>query len=152
MPERANPFGAFNFQVEFAAAGDAAAISAGFSDVSGLGNEINFSEYRQGNDPVNTVRKIPNTHKLDEVTLKRGLIGSTDIFEWFTQVRDDGKYLPRSVTIVVLDEAKKEAVRIILNRAQPRKWVGPTLAAKGGGEVAMEELHLFHEGIEFESP
>jgi phage tail-like protein len=152
MAERENPYGAFNFLVEFAAAGDAAAINAGFSDVSGLGNEVNFSEYREGKDPVNTVRKVPNTHKLDEVTLKRGLVGSTDIFTWFNQVAKDGKYLPRSVTIVVLDEAKKEAVRIILNRAQPKKWVGPTLAAKGGGEVAMEELHLVHEGIEYESP
>ena len=37
-----------------------------------------------------------------------------------------------------------------LINAQPKKWVGPTLAAKGGGEVAMEEIHLTHEGIEIE--
>jgi hypothetical protein len=30
------------------------------------------------------------------------------------------------------------------------KWVGPALAAKGGGDVAMEELQLVHEGIDFE--
>ena len=29
--------------------------------------------------------------------------------------------------------------------------VGPTLAAKGGGEVAMEELHLVAEQIDFKS-
>ena len=34
-------------------------------------------------------------------------------------------------------------------KAQPKKWTGPTLAAKGGGEVAMEELSLVHEGIEY---
>ncbi len=28
--------------------------------------------------------------------------------------------------------------------------MGPTLAAKGGGEVAMEELHLVHEGIDYQ--
>jgi phage tail-like protein len=151
VAERDNPYGAFNFMVEFAETGGAPPINAGFSDFSGLGKENNFSEYRKGNDPVNTVRKIPNTYKLDEVTLKRGLVGSTDIFEWFRRV-SGGEYLPRSVTIVVLDEAKQEQVRIILTNAQPKKWVGPTLAAKGGGEVAMEELHLVHEGIEFESP
>jgi len=151
MAQRDNPYGVFNFLVEFAAVGGAGPIDGGFSDVSGLGNEINFSEYRSGDDPVNTVRKIPNTHKLDEVTLKRGLVGSTDIYDWFARVRD-GQYLPRTVTIVMLDEAKKEAVRIVLERAQPKKWVGPTLAGKGGGEVAMEELHLVHEGIVFESP
>jgi phage tail-like protein len=36
-----------------------------------------------------------------------------------------------------------------LRNAQPKKWTGPTMAAKGGGEVAMEELHLVHEGIEY---
>lgn len=150
MAKRDNPYGAFNFRVEFGDVGGSGPIEAGFSDVSGLGNEVNFSEYRAGTDKWNTARKIPNTNKLDEVTLKRGLIGSTDIFDWFEKVRD-GEYLPRTVTVVVLDEARQEVVSIVLRNAQPKKWMGPTLAAKGGGEVSMEELHLVHEGIEYES-
>ena len=39
----------------------------------------------------------------------------------------------------------------VLSSAQPKKWVGPTLAGKGGGEVAMEELHLVAESVEFKS-
>ena len=39
---------------------------------------------------------------------------------------------------------------LVLKNAQPKKWAGPTLAAKGGGEVAMEELHLVHEGIDYQ--
>jgi phage tail-like protein len=54
------------------------------------------------------------------------------------------------VTITVLDEARKPVAAFKLANAQPKKWVGPTLAAKGGGEVAMEELHLCHEGVVFE--
>jgi phage tail-like protein len=146
---RDNPYGAFNFKVEFADVSDGEPILGGFSDVSGLGNEINYSEYREGTEKTNTVRKIPNTFKLDEVTLKRGLVGSTDIFAWLHAVRD-GAYQPRTVTIVMLDEARNEVLSLVLKNAQPKKWVGPTLAAKGGGEVAMEELHLVHEGIEYE--
>ncbi|SHN83700.1 conserved hypothetical phage tail region protein [Geodermatophilus obscurus] len=145
---RQNPYGAFKFKVEFGPVDGGGAIDAGFSDVSGLGNEINYSEYREGTDLPNTVRKIPNTFKLDEVTLKRGLVGSTEIFAWIKAVRE-GRYQPRSVTIVVFDEAGDPALEIVLTRAQPKKWLGPTLAAKGGGEVAMEELHLVHEGIEY---
>ena len=55
---------------------------------------MNYSEYRNGTEMFNTVRKIPNTFKTDEVTLKRGLVGSTDIFTWFKAVRD-GQYQPR---------------------------------------------------------
>jgi phage tail-like protein len=63
----------------------------------------------------------------------------------------DGEYLPRSVAIVMLDESRSPVLSVVLRNAQPKKWVGPTLAAKGGGEVAMEELHLVHEGIDYEA-
>lgn len=147
--KRDNPYGAFNFRVEFADVAGGEPIQAGFSDVSGLGNELNFSEYREGTDPNNTMRKVANTFKLDEVTFKRGLVGSTDIFEWIKAVRE-GKYQPRTVTIVMLDEGRNAVLSLVLKNAQPKKWLGPTLAAKGGGEVAVEEFHIVHEGIDYE--
>jgi len=127
---------------------DPADIFGGFSDVSGLGMDISYSEYRNGNEKFNTVRKIPNTHKLDDVTLKRGLVGKTKLFEWIKSVAD-GTHAPTNVTVTLLDEARQPVATWVLRNAQPKKWSGPTLAAKGGGEVAMEELHLVHEGIEY---
>jgi phage tail-like protein len=148
---RENPYGAFNYLVALGGGqgdGSAGSIIGGFSDVSGLGFEVKYSEYRNGNERFNTVRKVPNTHTLDEVTLKRGLVGSEDLFEWLKGVRD-GTADARTVTITLLDEARSPVATWTLRRAQPKKWTGPTLAAKGGGEVAMEELHLVHEGIEY---
>ncbi len=147
---RDNPYGAFNFIVTLGGgqgSGDAGQIVGGFSDVSGLGYDINYAEYRNGNEKFNTVRKVPNTHKVDDVTLKRGLCGSPDLVEWLKGVRD-GTADRRQVQITVLDEARQPVVTYTLRNAQPKKYTGPTLAAKGGGEVAMEELHLVHEGIE----
>ena len=146
--QRNNPYGAFNFLVSLGN-GSESSVIAGFSDASGLGTEINYSEYRNGNDVVNTVRKVANTFKQEDITLKRGLIGSTDLFQWVKDVREGGDGR-RTVTITVLDEARNPVAAFKLVNAQPKKWVGPTLAAKGGGEVAMEELHLVHEGIEYE--
>lgn len=145
---RNNPYGAFNFLVSLGTA-DEANVIAGFSDVSGLGTEINYSEYRNGNDVVNTVHKIANTFKQEDVTFKRGLIGSTDLFQWIKAVREGGDGR-RTVTVTVLDEARNPVASFKLVNAQPKKWVGPTLAAKGGGEVAMEEFHLVHEGVTYE--
>jgi phage tail-like protein len=143
------PYGAFNFLVQFTdVPGGGGPIDAGFSDVSGLGNEINYSDYREGDFLVNTTTKVPNTNKTDEVTFKRGLIGSPEIFKWFSAVRD-GAYQPITVTIVLLDEARNDVLHLVLKRVQPKKWVGPTLAAKGGGEVAMEELHVVFEEMEY---
>ena len=145
---RDNPYGAFNYLVSLGD-GDESTVVAGFSDVSGLGSEISYSEYRNGNEKVNTVRKIANTFKNDDITLKRGLIGSTDLFQWIKAVRE-GDHDPRTVVITLLDEARQPVISFKLLNAQPKKWVGPTLAAKGGGEVAMEELHLVHEGVSVE--
>ena len=52
--------------------------------------------------------------------------------------------------MTLLDEAARRVCSRILQQAQPKKWVGPMLNAKGG-EVAMEELHLMAEQIDFES-
>jgi phage tail-like protein len=148
---RNNPYGAFNYTVALGGdqgTGDVGAYVGGFSDVSGLGVDVSYSEYRNGNEAFNTVRKVQNTHKNDDVTLKRGLIGSGDLFAWLKEVRD-GTADSRTVTITLMDEARNPVASWVLRNAQPKKWSGPTLAAKGGGEIAMEELHLVHEGIEY---
>ena len=150
MATRNNPYGAFNFMVRLGDDGTEDTIAGGFSDVSGLGNEVKFSEYRNGNDKVNHVRKVPNVNSTDEVTLKRGVIGDLRLFTWLKSTRD-GVYDPRTVTISLLDESRNTVCSWVLSAAQPKKWVGPTLAAKGGGEVAMEELHLVAEQIDFKS-
>ena len=149
---RDNPYGAFNYIVSLGGTqgdGGEGSIVGGFSDVSGLGFEVSFSEYRNGNERVNTVRKVANTFKNDEITLKRGLVGSDDLFAWLKATRE-GDFDPRNVTVTILDEAREAVGTFRLLNAQPKKWTGPTLAAKGGGEVAMEELHLVHEGIEYQ--
>ena len=146
------PYGAFNFIVALGGdqgTGDEGQIVGGFSDVSGLGIEVSYSEYRNGNEKVNTARKVPNTYKLDDVTLKRGLVGST------RPVRLAQGGPRRRGTTRATSPSRCSTRRATRSRtwrlrsAQPKKWVGPTLAAKGGGEVAMEELHLVHEGIEY---
>ena len=62
-----------------------------------------------------------------------------------------GRRDPRTVTITLLDETRTPVCVFVLHRAQQKKWIGPELSAKGGGEVAMEELHLVAERIDFQS-
>jgi phage tail-like protein len=149
---RNNPYTAFNFLVSLGGDqgdGSEGTIIGGFSDASGLGFEVQYAEYRNGNEKFNTVRKVPGISKNDDVTLKRGLVGSDDLFKWLKAVKE-GSPDPRQVTIILLNEAREAVATWVLRQAQPKKWSGPTLAAKGGGDVAMEELHLVHEGIEYQ--
>jgi phage tail-like protein len=149
MAVRNNPYGQFNFIVKLGEAGGEDQVVGGFSDFSGAGNEVKFSEYRNGNDKENHVRKIANLNTTNDVTLKRGVIGDLRLFEWLRATRE-GNHDPRTVTVTLLDEARAEVCQWILRRAQPKKWLAPTLAAKGS-ESAMEELGLVAEQIDFVS-
>ena len=148
MPdERTSPYSAFNFQVDILGG----EISAGFSEVTGLGAEITMAEYRNGNDAENHVRKVPNVNKVSDVTLKRGIIKSKDIWDWINLTRNTGWPAQRNVVIKMLDEARENTVAIwTLRNAVPIKYTGPSLNAKGGTDVAMEELVIAAESINYE--
>ena len=141
------PYGAFNFIVNFAGA----EVFGGFSDVSGIGSEITVAEYRYGNDKENHVRKVPGVHKVGDVTLKRGVINSESVWQWIRDVRTNGVNGQKDVSITLLDEARNPVQTWMLRNVIPMKYTGPTLAAKGGGDVAMEELVLSAEGLEVEA-
>ncbi|MBC7706349.1 MAG: phage tail protein [Rhodoferax sp.] len=147
MANRTTPYGAFNFVVNF----DGGEIFGGFSDVSGIGTEMAIAEYRNGNENENHVRKVGGIHKVSDVTLKRGIVDSITLFKWVKAARTQGPGAKRSVSILLLDEAQKPVQSWILRGVLPMKYTGATLAAKGGGDVAMEELVLSSEGLEMES-
>lgn len=147
MPTRDTPYGAYNFLVELNDGSSSSSALGGFSDVSGIGTEITLMEYRQGNDKENRVRKIPGLHKASDVTLKRGIMGMTNFFEWISTTRRDPTF-KRNVSITLNDEQGNPVLRWNLINARPMKWTGPTLAGKGGSDVAMEELVVAAEGFE----
>jgi phage tail-like protein len=150
MATRDNPYGAFNFLVSIGGLGGEDQAVGGFCEVTGLDSAIVYAEYRNGNDKENHVRKIPTLNKTGDVTLKRGVIGDLRLFSWLHAVRD-GAYDPQTVTITLLDEARLAVCVWTLRVAQPKKWVGPTLAAQSAGSLALEELVLVAERIDFDS-
>ncbi|WP_431051638.1 phage tail protein [Roseateles sp. L2-2] len=144
MANRTTPYGAFNFLVNF----DGGEVFGGFSDVSGLGTELTVAEYRFGNDKENHVRKVAGVHKVSDVTLKRGILNSKTLFDWIAQARVSGPAAQKSVTVTLLDEAQKPVQSWVLRGVIPMKYTGPTLAGKGGGDVAIEEVVLSAEALE----
>lgn len=151
MADRTTPYGAFNFLVNINGPVGPEDALGGFSDVSGLGVEIPVSEYRNGNEKENRVRKVSGVYKVPDVTLKRGIVNSEDLWDWIDQTRRTGPAGRREVVITLRDEAGQDVQSWILHNTVPTKYTGPTLAAKGGGDVAMEELVLAAESIDFEA-
>jgi phage tail-like protein len=145
--QRDNPYGAFNYLVDLGT-GDTDSVRAGFQEVSGLNVEITISDYRNGNEKTNRVRKVSAMYKVGDITLKRGLIASLDLWEWVMQVRNGDQTAARSITITQLDEARENRVitwRLI--NARPMRYNGPSLNAKTSSDVAIEELVLSCEDL-----
>lgn len=146
--QRATPYANFNFLVDLAD-GLATQPFGGFSEVSGLNAEITVAEYRAGNDAANHVRKVPSVHKTGDVTLKRGVMGVSNLYEWLDSIRaGDLDASKRTVTITLLSERREPVVTWKLLSAMPLKWTGPQMTAKGGTDVAIEEFVLSVEAIE----
>ena len=97
---------------------------------------------------VGTITGLKLVDKVD-VTLKRGVVKNSDISDWIEAVQTTGVAGKRdSVTVTLLDETRQPVVTWTLRSVMPLKWTGPTLAAKGGADVAMEELVLSVEKVE----
>jgi phage tail-like protein len=148
--QRDIPYSVFNYLVNIGD-GSESTILGGFSEVSGLNAEVTVAEYRNGNAKTNYVTKIPAIHKAGDVTLKRGVIGADNIYAWLEQVRNGDVNAKRNVEVKLTDENPANQSAVVtwkLINAMPIKWTGPTLTAKGGNDVAMEELVLAVEFIE----
>lgn len=145
--EREQPYGGFRFLVSVE--GITIPGHAGFSEVSGLDVEIEPIEYRAGNDPDLSRRKIPGLRKYGDVTLKRGVTGSLEFWEWMAQIATESVAARRTVTIQLLDDASNAAYTWKLHNAWPTRYVGPTLEGNASA-VAIEVLELAHEGLDIE--
>lgn len=153
MADRLAPYPAYNYIVKIPKYGrDPDKLLGGFSDVSGLETDIHISEYRDGNEAEPHVRKIPGSHKVGDVTLKRGVVDTSDLWKWITDARTIGVGAQVDVIVTLRDEAANPVQQWTLRNAVPMKYTGPTLAGKGQGEVAMEELVLSVEGYEIGPP
>lgn len=138
--QRNDPFAAFNFLVEVDGV-----IAAGFSEVTGLDTETDAIEYRNG-DETQTVRKLPGLRKFPNIVLKRGLTDNRLLWDWRRRVMD-GRTQRQSGSVVLLNEAREEALRWNFRDGWPSKLQGPSLNAKQN-DVAIETLEITHEGLE----
>ena len=145
---REHPYSGLNFQVVIVGVlEDGRSIQGSFAEVSGLDVEVTPIEYRTGSEDM-TVRKLPGLKKFSNITLKRGVIGDTKLWEWIKTVLD-GRVLRADGTITLLDESRQPVMTWRFHRGWPCKWAGATLNAKSN-EVALEVLEICHEGFEVE--
>src|SRR5215218_6962250 len=146
---RDRPYVQFNFLVDLGT-GSTDGAEAGFQEVSNIGMEVTVAEYRNGNEKENAVRKITGMNKATDVTLKRGVIGSLNLYQWLDQIRNGDQAAYRTVVIQLQNEDHTAVVVTWkLLRARIVKHVSGPMNAKGT-DVAMEELTVGYERLQME--
>ena len=158
MSRPADPYKNFKFRVTIGGNGPEAGAAfsrTGFSSVSGLNQELEVIEYREGGDP-STMRKMPGQASFDDVVLERGLSSDQDFVSWIQEVYSHNKgftQLPqagfrRRVRIELFD---KDGIIVrktwVLHHCWPRRIEYDDLT-HDGNDVLFNRIELCHEGLE----
>jgi phage tail-like protein len=139
------PLPVFHFSVQWGG------TRIGFSEVSGLTQENQAIEYREGSFPEYSTIKMPGLRKFSNITLKRGIVKSdNDFFVWLSTVQLN-TVQRRDIVITLLNEKHEPVVVWNVHNAFPVKVEGPGLKASGN-EVAIESIEVAHEGLEILNP
>jgi len=147
--QRDRPYAQFNFRVDLGT-GVTEGPQAGFSECSPIEMSVDVIEYRNGNEKENVVRKLTGLARYPNVMLKRGVIGSLDLYDWLDQIRNGDQGAYRTVTVQLMSEDHSTVVQEWkLLRARIVKHVSGPFDAKGE-DVVIEELTLAYERLELE--
>lgn len=136
---RVDPYRGFNFLVEIDGI-----THAGFQECTGLDTSTDAIDYREGSDP-NHVRKLTGLNRFTNITLRRGVTDSDELWKW-RQTVVAGRAERRNGSIVLLDEAGNEKLRWNFLNAWPSRWTGPSFNATSNA-VAVEALEITPEEL-----
>ena len=144
MADREDPLVAFKFGLEIEGK-----MGGYFQSVGGIGSESEVVEQKINNPDTGEtiIRKIPGRLTWTEVTLKRGVTSSIDVWEWRQSVVDGGIEDARTnCSVVAFNQANEEIARWNFEAAWPSKVTGPEMDS-GGQDFMVEEITIVHEGV-----
>ena len=122
-----------------------------FRECTGLDSETTVIEHTSvdaNGNPI--VRKVPGPLKWSNITLKRGVDESADLWGWRKQVLDEGPDAARvDGFIELLDYNGTPIARWKFLQGWPTKYTGASLDPKSA-DVAVEEIQIAHEGLDRE--
>lgn len=113
-----------------------------FTECSGFDTKIDVEEYKEGG--VNDyVHKLPGRQSYSNITLKRGMTASTELWGWLnrlstTTTKKDEK---KDISVVLYDGKGGEKLRWNLTKAYPVKWSSPSMQTDSSS-VLVESLEL----------
>lgn len=140
---------AFRFEVSFrdtGAGGGAIEVCSGaFAECTGLEATMEPKVIKVGGLNYGAVQRA-GTVTFATVILKRGMTSTRHLWQWWQMVAGGGYAHRRNAEIAMQDGEGNTVLTWGLDHCLPVKFKCADLNAKTG-EVAIEELHLAHEGL-----
>lgn len=151
----ADPIAAFNFEVLLAPSGhggdEAVARAASFSEVSGLEASIDVVALREGGYHGG-VRQLTGKVSSPALVLKRGVTHDHGFWQWIQRCFEGRYPLPYvSGAVIVFSADRAPLARWTFRNGICTKVRSGDLQA-AGTSVAIEEVHISHEGLVREAP
>ncbi len=119
----------------------------GFSEVSGLNDEHELLEYREGSSPEYNTIKMPGMRKSSNIILKRGCFeGDNEFYNWRNTIQLSSVER-RDITISLLNESHEPIIVWKIKNAWPISLKYGDLKAMRS-DILIESLEIAHEGID----
>ena len=124
----------------------------GFREIEGVNVNIEPQEYREGSDPLSTVRLDPGLTRCGPLVLRYGVTASPareELWDWMRQSLE-GNLQRRDISIIVLDRKNTEVARYNLINAWPSSWRLDKLDTKSSAPL-LEEVTIQYENLYLET-
>ena len=140
----------FRFRVTLSDDGGALLCQGAFSEVTGLEATMTPKAIKVGGNNWGEVQ-LSGPTSFPPIILKRGITQVADLWTWFDLTTRQANYAVRYDGFIEVLKPGEDSplLRWHLYRALPTKFKGSDLSATAN-QVALEELHLVHEGLELE--
>jgi phage tail-like protein len=123
-----------------------------FQECSGLDIEMDVQNYQEGGRNDGVIQRVGRA-KYQNLVLKRGMFYgddghvNADLWNWMQGVVSGIRPVARYDGVIeVMSVGFKVAATWVFDRGLPARIRGPEMNAKTG-EIAIEELHIAHEGL-----
>ena len=146
-----DPFSAYDFRVEIRLPGGGEPLcDAAFAECDGLELRFDVRALREGGENARQ-RLLAGPASYGEVTLRRGMTESFDLWDWCAAVTRDPSLRADARVVMLAPDGATERARFLLSRCLPVRLRAPRLDAVDG-VVAIEELRLACESLALDRP
>jgi phage tail-like protein len=135
-----NPYETYNFMVTIDAVPAAMFTECVLPTVS-----FDVVEYRQGNDAVNNVHKLPGLARYGNLTLRRGMTNTLALWDWVKAFLE-GTGNMETIGVLLLDAKRNPVIQWQFTNCWPIKYELPVLNGHNSA-LAIESVEIAVEGM-----